>query len=46
MLLQQYQDNINTLLTKIEEAEVIVVGGAAGMSEAAGFSFYQTGPFF
>ncbi|MER2192446.1 MAG: NAD-dependent protein deacetylase [Solibacillus sp.] len=46
MLHQQYQDNINELLTKIEEAEVIVVGGAAGMSEAAGYSFYQTGPFF
>jgi NAD-dependent SIR2 family protein deacetylase len=41
MLSQQYQDNIDTLLKKIEEAEAIVVGGAAGMSEAAGYSFYQ-----
>ena len=46
MLDQQYQNNINEFLTKIKEAEVIVVGGAAGMSEAAGYSFYQTGPFF
>ncbi|ULT58243.1 hypothetical protein L1999_06900 [Neobacillus drentensis] len=42
MLSQQYQDNIDTLLKKIEEAEAIVVGGAAGMSEAIGHSFYHT----
>lgn len=43
MLSQQYQDNINTLLNKILEAEAIVVGGAAGMSEAIGHtSFYHT----
>lgn len=43
MLSQQYQDNINTLLNKIQEAEAIVVGGAAGMSEAIGHtSFYHT----
>lgn len=42
MLSQQYQDHINTLREKIEEAEVIVVGGAAGMSEAIGHSsFYH-----
>ena len=29
MVSQQYQDNIDTLLKKIEEAETIVVGGAA-----------------
>ncbi|MFP5109510.1 Sir2 silent information regulator family NAD-dependent deacetylase [Neobacillus sp. C211] len=40
MLSQQYQDN--TLLKKIQEAEAIVVGGAAGMSEAIGHSFYHT----
>jgi|GEM_PF-1160838 len=27
---------------KIQEAEVIVVGGAAGMTEAAGYSSYQS----
>ncbi|WP_277587069.1 hypothetical protein [Psychrobacillus antarcticus] len=42
MLSPQYQDNINTLLNKIQEAEAIVVGGAAGMSEAIGHSFYNT----
>ncbi|KOR79198.1 NAD-dependent protein deacetylase [Bacillus sp. FJAT-21352] len=42
MLSQQYQDNIDTLLKKIQEAEAIVVGGAAGMSEAIGHSFYHT----
>ncbi|MEP9406770.1 NAD-dependent protein deacetylase [Peribacillus frigoritolerans] len=46
MLSQQYQDNIDTLLKKIEEAEAIVVGGAAGMTEAAGYSFYQSGETF
>lgn len=39
---QLYQDNIHTLLQKIEDAEVIVAGGAAGMSEAIGHSFYHT----
>jgi hypothetical protein len=34
MLSQQYEDNIATLMQKIQEAEAIVVGGAAGMSEA------------
>lgn len=46
MVSRQYQDNINTLLNKIQEAEVIVVGGAAGMSEAAGYSYYQTNEYF
>src|SRR5699024_4514027 len=42
MQTQQYQDNIDTLKQKIEEAEAIVVGGAAGMSEAIGqSSFYH-----
>ena len=42
MFNQLYQDHIETLLQKIEEAEAIVVGGAAGMSEAGGYSAYQT----
>ncbi|AZV59446.1 NAD-dependent protein deacetylase [Peribacillus frigoritolerans] len=42
MLSQQYQENIDTLLKKIQEAEAIVVGGAAGMTEAAGLSSYKT----
>ncbi|MFS0777029.1 NAD-dependent protein deacetylase [Neobacillus sp. 3P2-tot-E-2] len=41
MLLQQYQDNIDTLRNKIREAEAIVVGGAAGMSSAAGYNWYR-----
>ncbi|MGK9185300.1 hypothetical protein KXS12_24070 [Priestia filamentosa] len=46
MLLQQYQDNIDTLLKKIQEAEVIVVGGAAGMSAAAGYNWYRDDAMF
>lgn len=39
---QQYQENIDTLRQKIGEADAIVVGGAAGMSEAIGHtSFYH-----
>jgi NAD-dependent SIR2 family protein deacetylase len=41
MLDQQYQDHIETLLRKVEEAEAVVVGGAAGMSAAAGYNWYQ-----
>uniref|UniRef100_UPI000C0BC224 SIR2 family NAD-dependent protein deacylase n=1 Tax=Fredinandcohnia onubensis TaxID=1571209 RepID=UPI000C0BC224 len=41
-----YQDYIETLLQKIEEADAIVVGGAAGMSTASGFNWYQTDETF
>ncbi|WP_230200168.1 SIR2 family NAD-dependent protein deacylase [Bacillus niameyensis] len=41
MLSQQYQDNIDTLLQKIEEADAIVIGGAAGMSAAGGYNWYR-----
>ncbi|MCM0624497.1 hypothetical protein M5J14_08150 [Lysinibacillus sp. OL1_EC] len=37
----QYQENINTILQMIEEAEAIIVGGAAGMSAASGYNWYQ-----
>src|SRR5690625_6361118 len=43
---QQYQDNIATLRKKVEEAEAIVVGGASGMSAAAGYNWYQDDPMF
>ena len=46
MLSQQYQNTIKTILEKIEEAEVIVVGGAAGMSEAAGYNWYSNDEAF
>lgn len=46
MLTQQYQDHLATLLQKIEEAEAVVVGGAAGMSAAAGYNWYQTDETF
>lgn len=46
MLLQQYQNNIDTILQKIEEAEAIVVGGAAGMSAACGYNWYRTDESF
>ncbi|MBP1914405.1 NAD-dependent SIR2 family protein deacetylase [Lederbergia galactosidilyticus] len=41
MLTQQYQANIDAILKKIEEADAIVVGGAAGMSAAAGYNWYR-----
>lgn len=34
-------NSIETLLYKIEEADAIVVGGAAGMSTAAGYTMYD-----
>ncbi len=34
------QDKIKTLRSKIDEAEVIIVGAASGMSAASGFEFY------
>lgn len=46
MLDQQYQDHIEILLQKIDEAEAVIVGGAAGMSAAAGFNWYQTDDIF
>jgi NAD-dependent SIR2 family protein deacetylase len=46
MLTQPYQDNIETLQRKIQEAEAIVVGGAAGMSAAAGYNWYRTDEIF
>ena len=46
MLTQQYKDHLATLLQKIEEAEAVVVGGAAGMSAAAGYNWYQTDETF
>lgn len=46
MLDQLYQYYIETLLQKIEEADAIVVGGAAGMSAAAGYNWYRTDDIF
>ncbi|WP_454191116.1 hypothetical protein [Paenibacillus sp. Marseille-Q7038] len=46
MLSQQYQEQINTLLQKIKEADAIVVGGAAGMSAANGHNWYETNETF
>lgn len=43
---QLYQDNIDILVKKIEEAEAILVGAAAGMSAAAGYNWYQTDDIF
>ena len=40
MLSQQYQNNIDIILQKIEEADAVVVGGASGMSAAAGYNWY------
>lgn len=43
---QLYQDHLETLLQKIEEADAIMVGGAAGMSAAAGYNWYRTDETF
>ncbi|MCG5104570.1 hypothetical protein [Oceanobacillus alkalisoli] len=43
---QQYQGYTLTLLQKIEEAEAIIVGGAAGMSAAAGLNWYEADETF
>ena len=46
MLSEQYKNNIKTILEKIQEADAIVVGGAAGMSEAAGYNWYSNDEAF
>jgi NAD-dependent SIR2 family protein deacetylase len=46
MSLNQYQNNIDTILQKIQEAEAIVVGGASGMSAAAGYNWYRDDVMF
>ena len=46
MLSQEYQNNIKTILEKIKEADAVVVGGAAGMSEAAGYNWYSNDEAF
>ncbi|WP_102272199.1 SIR2 family NAD-dependent protein deacylase [Cytobacillus massiliigabonensis] len=43
---QLYQDYIETLIQKIEEADAIIVGGAAGMSAASGYNWYRTDEIF
>ncbi|MBZ5749593.1 hypothetical protein [Metabacillus rhizolycopersici] len=42
MFNQLYQDHIETLLQKIEEADAIIVGGASGLSNSAGYNWYQS----
>lgn len=39
---QLYQDHIEILLQKIEEADAVVVGGASGLSTSAGFNWYES----
>ena len=46
MLSQEYQNKITTILDKIQEADAIVVGGAAGMSAAAGYNWYNNDETF
>lgn len=46
MLDKQYQDSIDTLLEKIQDAEAIVIRGAAGMSVADGYSYYDVNETF
>ena len=46
MLSQEYQNKITTILDKIQEADAIVVGGAAGISAAAGYNWYNNDETF
>lgn len=46
MLSEKYKDNVMIILKKIEEADAIVVGGAAGMSAASGYNWYRTDDIF
>ena len=46
MLAQEYENNIKIILDEIEEADAIVVGGAAGMSEASGYNWYSNDEAF
>lgn len=40
MRVRHYDTDRNTEKKNIQEAEAIIVGGASGMSAAAGFRFY------
>lgn len=46
MASQHYQENIAILQQKIQEAEVVFVGGASGMSAAAGYNWYRDDDLF
>lgn len=46
MVLEQYQKKIAILTQKIQEADAIVVGGASGMSAAAGYNWYRDDEMF
>ncbi|AZH29587.1 NAD-dependent protein deacetylase [Paenibacillus sp. M-152] len=46
MLSEQNQEYISTILQKIQEAEAIIVGGAAGMSAASGYNWYRDDAMF
>ncbi|RHS08601.1 NAD-dependent protein deacetylase, partial [Ruminococcus sp. AF14-5] len=37
---EQYKEAVNSLVRHIQDADAIVVGGASGMSAAAGFRHY------
>lgn len=37
---EQYKEVVNSLIQHIQDADAIVVGGASGMSAAAGFRHY------
>lgn len=41
MALQHNQEKVSILFQKIEEADVIIVGGASGLSTASGYDWYQ-----
>ncbi|HIG0358567.1 TPA: NAD-dependent protein deacetylase [Clostridium sporogenes] len=43
---KQYEENIATVLQKIKEAEVIIVGGASGISTANGHDFYNNSKYW
>ena len=41
-----YDEQVEHLLEKVHEADAVMVGGASGMSAAAGYAWYATDPLF
>ena len=42
----RYDEQVEHLLEKVHEADAVMVGGASGMSAAAGYAWYATDPLF
>ena len=45
-VVNRYDEQVEYLLEKVHEADAVMVGGASGMSAAAGYAWYATDPLF